>query len=131
MWQEFLKSRIATVALSLVLILVMFMTAKVLSQKRIVDREISKINAQMERVKQNNEELSSLIQYLNTSEYQEKEAREKLNLSKEGEFVVVLPQNSKLSGAESEEPEHARPSNPKLWFNYFFNAQWNSEQIQI
>src|SRR6185436_18688403 len=100
MVQEFLKSRIATVALSGVLIFVMVITARIFVQKRVVDREIAKLQDQMERVKKDNEQLSSLIQYLNTTEYQERQAREKLNLKKDGEFVVVLPQGS-TSGTEA------------------------------
>jgi len=119
MVQEFLKSRIATVALSGVLIFVMVITARIFVQKRVVDREIAKLQDQMERVKKDNEQLSSLIQYLNTTEYQERQAREKLNLKKDGEFVVVLPQGS-TSGTEATQTEATKASNYERWFNYFF-----------
>ena len=120
MWQKFLKSRIATIALSAVLIFVMVITARIFVQKRVVDREIVKLQNQMERVKKDNEQLSSLIQYLNTPEYQERQAREKLNLKKDGEFVVVLPQGN-TAGAEATQTMAEKPSNYELWFNYFFN----------
>ncbi len=119
MLQEFLKTRFATVVLSATLVLVMIITARILVQKKIVDREIAKLQVQMERIKKDNEQLSSLIQYLNTPEYQEKEAREKLNLRKEGEVVVVLPQE-KIAAAGNEQ-NLSKPSNIKLWFDYFFN----------
>lgn len=119
MWQAFLKSKIATALLTLVLIFVMIITAKILVQKRVVDREIGKLQSQMERIKKDNEQLSSLIQYLNTPEYQEKEAREKLNLKKDGEFVVVLPQGD--VAAASQQNNQTETSNYKLWFNYFFD----------
>ncbi|MBX4187183.1 MAG: septum formation initiator family protein [Candidatus Doudnabacteria bacterium] len=119
MWQEFLKSKLATVLLSVVLIFVMVITAKILVHKRIIDREISKLENQMQKINKDNEQLSSLIQYLNTPEYQEKEARDKLNLIKDGEHVVVLPQN--VSGSNVTEIANSKVSNYKLWFNYFFN----------
>jgi cell division protein FtsB len=120
MLQEFLKTKIATVLLSGVLIFVMVITARILVQKRVVDREIAKLQSQMDRIKKDNEELSSLIQYLNTPEYQEKEARDKLNLRKDGEYVVVLPQGD-VASASQEQNNQNKPSNFKLWFNYFFN----------
>jgi cell division protein FtsB len=121
MFQEFLKTKIATILLSGVLIFVMVITARIFVQKRVVDREISKLQTQMEKIKKDNEQLSSLVQYLDTPEYQEKEAREKLNLQKDGEHVVVLPQNGDVASAQEQQNTGAKPSNYKLWFNYFFN----------
>ncbi|HEX9503661.1 MAG TPA: septum formation initiator family protein [Patescibacteria group bacterium] len=120
MWQVFIKSKYATVLLSAVLIFVMVITAKMLVQKRVVDREITKLQNQMERIKKDNEKLSSLIQYLNTSSYQEKVAREKLNLRKDGEYVVVLPQGN-ATGTSDQQKQQNNQSNYKLWFNYFFD----------
>src|SRR5258708_514885 len=120
MWQVFIKSKYATVLLSAVLIFVMVITAKMLVQKRVVDREITKLQNQMERIKKDNEKLSSLIQYLNTSSYQEKVAREKLNLRKDGEYVVVLPQGN-ATGRTDQQKQQNNQSNYKLWFNYFFD----------
>jgi cell division protein FtsB len=121
MVQEFLKTKFATVILSGILIFVMFITARILVQKRIVDREISKLQNQMEDIKKDNEKLSSLVQYLNTPEYHEKEAREKLNLRKEGEYVVVLPQGE-VSGTDNEVTSNSKKPKYKLWYDYFFNV---------
>ncbi len=120
MVKEFLNTKIATAALSLVLVFVMVITAKILVQKRTIDREVAKLQNQTEKIKKDNEQLSSLIQYLNTPEYKEKEAREKLNLVKEGEHVVVLPQGD-ISGASNLNPDTDKSSKYNLWFDYFFN----------
>jgi cell division protein FtsB len=119
MIKEFLNSKIATLVLSVVLVLVMIMAAKILVQKRVIDNEVAKLQKQMDKAKQDNEQLSSLIQYLNTPEYKEKEAREKFNLAKEGEHVVVLPQGE-TAGASTQSNTETKPANYKLWFNYFF-----------
>jgi cell division protein FtsB len=121
MVKEFLNTKLATVSLSLVLILVMIITAKILVQKRVIDREVAKLQDQTEKIKKDNEQLSSLIQYLNTPEYKEKEAREKLNLVKEGEHVVVLPQGD-VSGATNSKEDKNRSSNYKVWLDYFFHV---------
>lgn len=119
MLKEFLNSKLATVLLSGALVLVMIITAKILVQKRMVDREVAKLQNQMDRISSENQELGSLVQYLNTPEYKEREAREKLNLAKEGEHIVVLPQGD-TSGATQEQVEQ-KQSNYKLWLSYFFD----------
>ena len=122
--QTFLNSRLTTVALSASLVFVMIVTARILVQKRVVDNEIAKLQSQMDKIKKDNEQLSSLMQYLKTPAYQEQQAREKLNLSKAGEFVVVLPQGN-ASGASNQQNQVQKPSNFKQWVNYFFNHQLN------
>jgi cell division protein FtsB len=117
---EFLKTKFATILLCAGLVFVMVITARILVQKQVIDREIGKLESQMERINKDNEELTSLIQYLNTPEYKEKEAREKLNLAKEGEHVVVLP-GGEVASAKDEKPQE-QPANYKLWLDYFFNA---------
>jgi cell division protein FtsB len=117
-----LQSRLLTVLLSGVLILVMVIAARLIIQKREVDAEIGKLKAEAEKVEKSNQELSSLIKYLDTPEYAELQAREKLNLKKEGEQVVVLPRETvepQVLGESSGDPV----SNPIKWFNYFFGPR--------
>src|SRR3990167_2096083 len=121
MLKSFLLSKFATLVLFIGLAFIIIATARILVQKRTIDREGARIEAQMARMSNENEELSSLIQYLNTPEYKEKEAREKLNLAKEGEHVVVLPSSDEEVSGTTIVP--SKSSNAKLWFNYFFNAQ--------
>ncbi len=120
MLRQFLNSKFATILLVGVLGLIMVITAKMLVQKRVIDREVGKLQKQSERIKKDNEQLGSLIQYLNTPEYKEKEAREKLNLAKEGEHVVVLPSGD-VSGNSTTTESETKDANYKLWFNYFFD----------
>lgn len=118
-WQDFLKSRLATWILGAILIFAMVAAAKILIQKYAVDKEIAKLQAQMEKIKKDNDQLSYLIQYFNTPDYQDKAAREKLNLKKDGEYVVGLPQNA--DSADSSQTSEEKASNFAGWFNYFFN----------
>jgi cell division protein FtsB len=114
-----IKSKFVTILLFPVLVLVMIMTARILSQKREIDSQISKLQSEADKIKSNNNQLSNLIKYLNTPDYKDKEAREKLNLKKDGEFVVVLPDSRSTSGTTQ---TTAKPevSKFKQWFNYFF-----------
>ena len=117
-WEAFIKSRFASWVLSGVLILVMLFAGRVIVRKYQVDKEIAKLQQQVDTIKKNNDQLSYLIQYFNTPDYQEKQAREKLNLKKDGENVVALPDTS---GASDNQVEAQSVSNAKQWFNYFFS----------
>lgn len=120
-WQQFLKSRGITWLLSLALIFVLFLTVRMFLQKYQIDKEIKKLEAETEKVKRDNEQLAGLIQYLQTPEYQEKQAREKLNLKKDGEMVVVLPDTDKR---EADQNQSQQPkANYKQWFDYFFGQK--------
>ncbi len=120
-WQTFLKSRAATYVLGAVLVLVMIFAAKILIQKYRVDKEISQLQAEVDKVRKNNDQLSSMIKYFATAAYQEKAAREKLNLKKDGEFVVGLPNTS--GNDTIAENNLSKTSNIKQWFNYFFTHE--------
>ncbi|MBX4188362.1 MAG: septum formation initiator family protein [Candidatus Doudnabacteria bacterium] len=120
-FQALLKSRYIAVVLVLVFASVAFLTVELYWQKREVDSEISRLQQKAGELNKNNEQLSELIKYLDTPEYKEKEAREKLNLKREGEQVVVLPEpeaGNSVAGSSMESQ-----SNPVKWFSYFFQVQ--------
>jgi cell division protein FtsB len=119
--QPFIKSKSATILLVLILGAVAFVTFRLYMQKREVDSEIARLTEQSESLSRDNGQLSELIKYLDTPEYKEREAREKLNLKRPGEEVVVLPEDAGLGQVASAQTEQS--SNPKKWFSYFFHAQ--------
>lgn len=118
-----LQSKVTTILLTGVLIVIMVVSARLIIQKRSVDAEISRLQRDADQVEKNSQELSGLIKYLETPEYTELQAREKLNLKKEGEQVVVLPKDAV---PDATAPEDIEPTNPIKWFNYFFSQRsWN------
>jgi len=117
-FQSFIRSRLATWVLGTILVFAMFGTAKIWTEQNRVNKEIARLEQQADKINQDNEQLSYLIEYFNTQEYKDKQAREKLNLKKEGEYVVGLPDQAEL---ETQPIQPAPLSNPQLWFNYFFN----------
>ena len=120
-FQDFLKSKVATWLLLTVVVLILVAFGRVSLQKYQIDKEIGKLQEQAQKIQKDNEQLSHLIKYFNTEDYQEKQAREKFNLKKEGEFVVGLPEgsNEAVAGAAAAE----QGSNPQKWFSYFFGAK--------
>jgi cell division protein FtsB len=117
--RKFLQSKFAALVLSGILLFVMLAAAKLIMQKREVDREIAQLEAKADEIQRDNQELSELIKYFNTPEYAERQAREKLNLKKEGEHVVVLPRDEEETGNVAGVNSDQR-NNPKKWFDYFF-----------
>lgn len=91
-------------------------------KKRSVDKEIAQLNAQAEELEKKNKEISDSLSFLNTQDYQEKIAREQLNLKKEGELVfdTSADQNYFISQTNNNKEEKNEDSNLIKWYNYFF-----------
>ncbi|HEX5429730.1 MAG TPA: septum formation initiator family protein [Patescibacteria group bacterium] len=115
---NFLKSKFGTVALAGASILILFVTVRLLAEKYHVDKQIRQLTARAEDISSQNQQLSDLVNYLNTDEYRDKAAREQLGLKKDGEVVVALPQQS--TEQSQDQPPQAPASHPQEWFDYFF-----------
>lgn len=89
-----------------------------MSQKREVDKEIKQLQAKGDEINRKNLELEEFAKYLDTPEYAERQAREKLNLKKEGEVVVGLPSATQLDAVNGEGQN--TESNLDKWINHFF-----------
>jgi cell division protein FtsB len=109
-----LKSKIFFI---LIIILFLFSSLELLNEigrRNKISNEIKKQKQQIEKLEQENTDLSSLIQYYNTNSYVESEARKKLNLSKSGESLVVIENTTKATTSDQQ-----IVSNPQRWWNYF------------
>jgi cell division protein FtsB len=120
--------------LFLVLIILMifgYLVSKEISKKNKINDEIEVLKREAERIKKENMQLEERIVYLGSDEYREKEAKEKLNLQKPDEKLIIITQNSpfKEEEARSEKENEKKNfyqkvesmSNLKKWWNYFFN----------
>lgn len=94
-------------------------------ESREIDREIKESEQEIARLEDKNSELGELLNYLNTDDFLEEEARLKFNMQKPGESVMVVP-----GGGESEPnkkdlaaltDEEKFRSNPAKWWDYFFS----------
>jgi cell division protein FtsB len=108
----------------IVLGLLFFAAGKKNMERRQIAKEVKIMEDDIARLEGKNAELGALLNYLNTEEFIEQEARLKFNLQKPGESVAILPeeksqQENKNSSSSAREAEIAM-SNPKKWWNYFF-----------
>lgn len=81
-----------------------------------IRKEINRLEQQARELQSKNSELQELADYLNSPAYQEKVAREQLNLQTPGEIAVALP------GAPEEQTValETQLSNFARWRHYFF-----------
>ena len=91
-----------------------------------VNKEIATLEQQASELQEKNENLKELVTYLESSTYQEKAAREQLNLQLPGEVAVALPgslRSQVLSEADlskSADEYVGAFANLNRWWDYFF-----------
>lgn len=121
------------ILLPLGLIALVFLTlalSREMYKKKQVQKEIDNLKAEAERIEKENIVMEDKLAYFESRDFQEKEARDKLNLQNPEEgMVIIKPSISKGAfedGNEDKQPEIARNeesksiSNQKRWWNYFF-----------
>lgn len=87
--------------------------------------EISGLETEVKRLEGRKQQLAGLMEYFEQESYLEKEARQRLNLKKPGEKVVILPQKTD-PGIESDQEidniltENQETANYWKWWEYFF-----------
>src|SRR3989339_47344 len=129
-------SKIFLFILIIATIWVVLICLKITSKRYQMAREINNINQEIERLKQNNQNLTALIEPFNNQSFLEKEAKRRLNLRKEGEEVVILPKNefsdnqtttpetnsASLAGSSNQNQvvDNKEEPNFQKWWRYFF-----------
>jgi cell division protein FtsB len=106
-----------------VLVFILFSLGKAALKKHEVDTEIQKLQTQVSSLQNQDTELSGLIQYFKTQNFQERQAREDLGLKKPGETIVAIASTNATDApvfSDSAQSNTSQISNPKKWWNYFF-----------
>lgn len=89
-----------------------------------VSQEVQELQAQIEEFEKKNKSLGQLSQYFQTDDFKEREAKERLNLVKEGEKVVIVKKAEieKVSNGEKVSKPNVEIDRPNYyyWWYYFF-----------
>ena len=122
---ERLKDKLKTYSNYLLIFIFLLMFASLIRNiLRVVEsnKRIEKAQDRVEKLKKENEELEEKLAVTKSEGYIEKQLRDKLGLAKEGEIVIVLP-NEKiletLAPSLEEEEETLPDPNWKKWLKLF------------
>lgn len=108
--------------------LILFRMSHQAKKQNGINEEISNFQIQINRLEGENKDLNELIGYLKTDDFKEKEAKDKLNLIKEGEQMVLVKEDSlkeelRLKTVEKETEFIVRRENYYYWWHYFFSIK--------
>lgn len=96
--------------------------ARNVSKIRSFNKKIQEKEQKVRAIERENEEIKRRLEEVKTNEYIEKQLRDKLGLAKEGEIIVVLPdENTLRSFAPKFDEEKETLPDPiwKKWFKLF------------
>jgi len=132
-FKRLLRSRVVIVAEIVLLAILGTALAKEIVRKYQVEGEIKKLEERTAELKQQNLELSELVEYFGEDSYKEEQARLKLGLQKPGESVVAVL-GAETQGGEDEAiavqtatlAGTADETNPQRWWYYFFKTERES-----
>ena len=95
-----------------------------------VNKEIDRLQKEVEKMEGENLKFVELTDYLNSNQFIEKEARDKLGYGKTGENSVIIEKDSQTNNSLVEQADGSTAKvaenikalpNPNKWWFYFFN----------
>ncbi len=114
----------------IILVVLIFVIARVIyfrvQDERNINQGVEALQSEMEKFDQENKDLNKLVKYFNSTDFQEKEIKGKLNLVKEGEKVVFVQgnrsgdDNGELTGEKGLSAITTVHTNYYYWWKYFF-----------
>lgn len=129
-----LKQLLITLLLIGLLLLLLLPLIKNWNQKRMIDQEIKDLEKQVSELENKNNNLKQVLDYMQSDDFVEREARTKLNYKKPGEEVAVIESRDgstpvvSPNGSVFDLPAEPKPvgdpkilSNVAKWIKYFFN----------
>jgi cell division protein DivIC len=116
---KWVGSPLIIIALVIVLIVVASLEFRQWRKREQIQNEIDKLISQQQEIEQKNHDLSDSLDLLNTKDYREKLARQKLGLKREGEIVVNFPVTPENNGQDNTQHQ---ATNPQKWWDYFFQT---------
>jgi cell division protein FtsB len=125
MKNKFILSIILAVAGLIAVGFISYFAVKENKRNKQIEMEIEKLRQEAVKLRQNNQDMKEKIVYFETPEFQEKIAKEKLNLQKDNENVAIIKTAPILKEKDEEgkiEQSITYPEKPNYvkWWDYFF-----------
>lgn len=93
-FKKIFNSRLALFFLLLAVIWLSLVLVKTFYRRHQLDNEISSLKGEIDKLEKKHQELDQLISYVGSQDFLEKEAKDKLNLKKEGENVAMINESA-------------------------------------
>ncbi len=126
-WFKAVNSRAFVFGEIIFLVLIIFALGKESVRRYEVNKKINNLKKEIVTLESRQAELKNFMSYLESPAFAEKEARLKLGLEKEGESVIIIPENNFLQNVDAEKEgqvagvtQDAKSLNILNWWNYFF-----------
>ncbi len=100
--------------------ILIFGLVNLFSKKTLMEDNIQKTQAEIEKHEKKNGELMEFIQYLKSDAFLESKARENFDLAKPEEKLIIIKNGEKKEESDTPAMETSRKNNFKVWFDYFF-----------
>lgn len=90
-----------------------------------IENEVQKLKKEANRIQSENSDLQKKIDYYSTPEFTERVSKDKMNMQKPDEGVIVVEQSTEQKNSNSEESEKVavqaeNKSNYRKWWDIFF-----------
>lgn len=117
-----LITKLITVGLIVLTILVIGAFFRNLSKLKKAKERIAEKEKEINELRKKNDEIKDRLKEISSEAYIEKQLRDNLGMSKEGEKVIVLPDEETLKGLVPEinkTEEETKLPNWKMWLDFF------------
>lgn len=123
-WQRIFYSQIIIFAGVFFIIIFSIGISKRIARRHQINKETEELQAEIDALVKNGNELNEFLAYLNSNDFLEEEARVKLGLKKDGEQIVIINNKSEdvktINSSRIYRPaELIQKSNPQKWRDYF------------
>lgn len=119
--KQALSSKIAICGLLLLLVFLADLKYKQYKAQSAIQQQKQSLQDQADALQKKNDDLNQSLQYLNSSGFKERVARQDLGLKKAGETVYSFGNGQTGTSSESGLAQN-KPSNFQKWWGYFFSA---------
>ena len=117
-----LKTYLNIVYVGISLLMLVSLTRNIMKVREAKER-LKEKEDYIEKIREENDELSQRVEIFKSEEFVESQLRDKLGLAKEGETIIVLPDEEtikKFTPSDEKEEEILPDPNWKKWFKLFF-----------
>ena len=111
-------------ALLVVILLLIVSLARNITRTVEVQKRIEKKEQELQKLEDKNQELKEELRILTSDEFTERQLRDKLGLVREGEYIIVLPDEEVLRTLvpeKEDEPEELPLPTWEKWLDLFLN----------